>query len=54
MDVLFEENNGGINTGYTKNYIRVNNKGENIFPDEIHDVKIIEAKDTYAVGEIIK
>lgn len=54
MDVLFEEMNGEISNGYTKNYIKVSVNSENDISGKIYDVNLTECVGNYAKGYIIR
>lgn len=54
MDVLFEEMNGGISNGYTKNYIKVSVNSEDDISGKIYDVNLTECVGNYAKGYIIR
>lgn len=52
MDVLFEEGNGEVFKGYTRNYIRVECDNEVIKTGEIYNVRLKENKNIYASGTL--
>lgn len=54
MDVLFEEMNGEISNGYTKNYIKVSVNSEDDISGKIYDVNLTECVGNYAKGYIIR
>lgn len=53
MDVLFEEMNGEISNGYTKNYIKVSVNSKDDVSGKICDVNLTECMGNYAKGYII-
>lgn len=54
MDVLFEEMNGEISNGYTKNYIKVSVNSEDDISGKIYDANLTECMGNYAKGYIIR
>lgn len=54
MDVLFEELNNGVSSGYTRNYIKVLADTSKDISGEIHDVFIKKCNGNYALGCILK
>ncbi len=54
MDVLFEEMNGEISNGYTKNYIKVSVNSEDDISGKIYDANLTECMGNYAKGCIIR
>ena len=53
LEVLFETEENGTFSGYSKNYLTVKCKAHNNLCHTIQSVKITAAKDGYLEGEII-
>ena len=54
LSVLFETFEDGILTGHATNYIKVKCKGKEEYINRIANVKVLENKDDYSLGEIIE
>lgn len=54
MDVLFEETEGNISKGYTKNYIKVEARTDNNLAGNILKVRFVKNRGDYAEGCIVE